>query len=488
MGRRLNNGQEVIKSVVYTAALLLVTLVACEQEPPDETGGGFAPAPETPPADAVPIGNEDDLMGIVPGVYKSYRLDTDITVSEWMPLCSDTPFTGAFYGMNRTITINSGEGGVFDSIKGASVYNLRVNVKAGKSVPAGYGGQFGGIAGNAQQSYIKNCTAEVDFAFVVHTQNSSAGGIVGYMLNYVSVLNCAASGNIKLSCDPADSILMIYAGGIAGYSGNGTADNTSSGGLIEKSSWTGSASSVTVTSDFPYAGGIVGYNYAGAAVVKCFSTGTVTAVGKTLPYAGGVAGYNSSYAANGVPAKIENCYSTASVKAESASKAALAGGIAGANAKRARIRGCYATGAVTAQVSGAGESDLKDSIGPMVAASAGGIAGAQYVETPRIQNCAALNASITGTDSTSGAEAWNIYRIAGAGTGGNNEGAVTGNIAYSGMTITNHAPPAVANDPDGRDGKDTATATPGQSVYEGEGMGWDFGSVWKMSGGYPVLR
>jgi hypothetical protein len=182
---------------------------------------------------------------------------------------------------------------------------------------------------------------------------------------------------------------------------------------------------------------------------------------------------------------IENCYSTAAVTAESSSKAALAGGIAGANAKQALISKCYARGAVTAKVAGSGGSDTGGSTGVMIAANAGGIAGAQYVEKyPTIQYCAALNQSVGGEDSTSDA-AWNVYRIAGAGFPSDQDtGRFVNNIAYSGMTIA----PAhtVASAANGKDGADTGNK-PAQSAYTG--MGWDFTTVWQMnSDGYPVLR
>jgi hypothetical protein len=243
---------------------------------------------------------------------------------------------------------------------------------------------------------------------------------------------------------------------------------------------------VTASGGYPYAGGVVGYNYTGAKVARCSAAGTVTATGANLPYAGGVAGYNSGYvgAAPAVRSLIEDCFSTATVQAVSSSKAALAGGVVGANAKRARVLRCYARGAVTAQVAGSGASDLGGSIGVMVAANAGGIAGAQYVEqNPSIEQCAALNASVTGADSATGA-VWNVYRIAGAGASGNDTGLFAGNIVYSGMPVTNHAA-SFEKTAMGKDGAD-AIEKPGQAVYEG--MGWDFGSVWKMEGGYPVLR
>jgi hypothetical protein len=304
------------------------------------------------------------------------------------------------------------------------------------------------------------------------------------MKNYTTVRGCAASGKVALSSG-MDAGLMVYAGGVVGYSGTQTAGSGVSGCVITGSRWVGETSTVSASGGYPYAGGVVGYNYTGARVARCSAAGTVTATGGNLPYAGGVAGYNSGYVeGTAVVSLIEDCFSTATVKAVSSSKAALAGGIVGANAKRARVLRCYARGAVTAQVTGSGASDLGGSIGVMVAANAGGIAGAQYVEqNPSIEQCAALNVSVTGADSDAGA-VWNVYRIAGAGAAGSDTGLFVNNIAYMGMAVTNHA----ANEyktGDGKDGADAADEKPGQSVYEE--MGWDFDSVWLMDGGYPVL-
>jgi hypothetical protein len=353
---------------------------------------------------------------------------------------------------------------------------------------------MGGIASFADSSLIEGCRAVVSLTLTGNAHNNSAGGIVGMMGNRSTVRGCTASGTITLTApltgETDSTTLMVYAGGIAGYSGSpGKAGSNESGCLIEGSSWTGGA--VSATSSFPYSGGVVGYNYSGAAVRRCSAAGTVMATGGNLPYAGGVAGYNSRLdGTTGTPSTIEDCYSAAAVTAVSYSKAALACGVAGANAAGALITRCYATGAVTARVAGNGTEKLGGSVGVKLAASTGGIAGAQYVtgefsKRPTISACAALNASISGEDSAAGA-VWNVYRIAGAGHPAEQDtGLFTNNIAYSGMTVTNHTG-EVAADAAGKDGADTATATPAESAYTA--LGWDFSGVWRMSGGYPVLR
>jgi hypothetical protein len=458
--------------------------------PPDheDTQEIILEPPAEPPKDAIKIDSEADLKNIGTTGYPlngNYALTTDLTLNNWTP--STNSFTGAFYGQNHTITITSGSGGLFASMgdpkatRRAAVYNLTVNVTAIKS----NGGNIGGIAGRAERSRIESCTVTANLTLTGTGHNDSAGGVVGTIRNNTIVRKCTASGMVTLNSS-MDAEFMVYAGGVAGYSGTGTAGSGASNCSIELSSW--KSGTVSASGGYPYSGGVVGYNYTGAEVTQCFSEGTVTATGSNLPYAGGIAGYNSGYAATGAKTSlslIENCYSTAAVTAESSSKAALAGGIAGANAKRALISKCYARGTVKAKVAGSGGTNTGGSIGPMLAASAGGIAGAQYVENyPTIQYCAALNQSVGGEASSSGA-AWNVYRIAGAGFPADQDtGRFINNIAYSGMAITPPRTPTVSAS--GKDGADSSVQAPAQSVFAG--MGWDFNKVWTMKDGYPVLQ
>ncbi|MDR1148955.1 MAG: hypothetical protein LBK66_10020 [Spirochaetaceae bacterium] len=479
-----------MKKLIYRAVLIAAAvfcICACEQEPEEtaETEEPFVAAPKDPPKNAIPIASAEDLAKI--GKDKdfplngAYKLEGDITTAGWTPIGGTLNFTGAFYGMNNKITITSGSGGIFASLRRATIYNLKVSIKADADA-----GSIGGIANFAENSLIDGCEAAVILNLAASIHNASAGGIVGYMKNNVTVSGCTASGAITLTSG-MNAGLMVYAGGVVGYSGSGAQGTASKNPTrITRSSWNGT---VSASGGYPYVGGVVGYNYTGAKVTRCSSQGAVTATGGNLPYAGGVAGYNSggdiAKPTVDTEAVTENCYSTATVNAVSSSKVALAGGIAGSNACRARISKCYATGAVTATVNGNSADDIGGSLGVMVAASAGGIAGAQYYKGPLvIEYCAALNTSITGTDSASGA-VWNIYRIAGAGKEGSDIGVFKGNIAYSSMTITPTRSPTVSAT--GKDGADTGN-TPAQTVYAGIGMGWDFATVWQMSGSYPVLR
>jgi hypothetical protein len=338
----------------------------------------------------------------------------------------------------------------------------------------------GGILGYAICMTVNACTSTGAVTTKAGAFNSSAGGIVGYILGTSgsTVSNCAASGNVRLT--PATgkeaSKLMFYCGGVAGYAGGGAADNgeAHTGAVIENSRYTGGT--VYCKTGYPYAGGVIGYNYTYSIVRACYATGTVTAEGSNLPYAGGVAGYVSA------AAKLENSYSRALVNARSTSKQALAGGVAGAVAKPSLLSKCYATGAVTAQIDGSGTDDTGGSLGVRTAANAGGISGSVYFANPKVEKSAALNSSVTGTDTGSGGTLY-VYRIGGLSPLSGSP-VVENNIAWSGMTLTGGD--AGDKGTNGQDGADCAEK-PEQSVYEG--LDWDFATIWKMGNdGYPALR
>jgi hypothetical protein len=338
----------------------------------------------------------------------------------------------------------------------------------------------GGVAGNATETTITNCISNANIAVAGQGHNSSAGGIAGFLTNNSKISDCRATGNISLKSD-AKKGLMLYGGGIAGYQGlKGSSGEGFSGCVIERCSFTGS---VIVEGGYPYAGGILGYNYVGAILRQSYAAGgSVTARGENIPYAGGVSGYNSRDVDN--PSLIENCYSNMTVNAESTSQVAQAGGIAGANAATAAISKCYARGVITAAALTSSSGSTGGSLGPKPGASAGGIAGAQYFDSPSIKNCVALNTRIEGKGGV-----YNINRIASPGDPNYSAGIVyEANIANARLFEdgNNVAPDPSNLSPGGYDGADCA-AKPDQSAYES--LGWDFASVWTMdSTGYPVLR
>jgi hypothetical protein len=340
----------------------------------------------------------------------------------------------------------------------------------------------GGVLGYGNGSLlVSGCVSTGAVAAKAGSHNSSAGGIVGYILgtNDSTVSLCGASGDVSLTSASGREAtkLMFYCGGVVGYAGNGTADmgdTERAGAVVEKSRYTGGT--VYCRSAYPYAGGVIGYHYTGSEVKECHATGTVTAEGSNLPYAGGVAGYISG------AAKVENSYSHAMVNAFSTAKQALAGGIAGATAKPSLLSKCYATGAVAARIDGSGTEDAGGSLGVPHAANAGGISGSLYFANPRVEKSLALNSSVAGTDATSGGTLL-VYRIGGASTLDGGQPVLDDNQAWAGMPATGGA--LADKGPNGQDGEDCGQK-PAQEEYAA--LGWDFGGVWRMGGDYPVLR
>jgi hypothetical protein len=253
---------------------------------------------------------------------------------------------------------------------------------------------------------------------------------------------------------------MTYAGGLVG-------ESTDLGATITKSYATGS---VYAKSPYPYAGGLCGYNYADSVIAECYATGSASAESQgALPYAGGLSGYNSNNAV------IKDSYATGSVATVSTGSSGWAGGITASNAKDAVISRCYSLSAVSASI---GSSDMPiGQPGVTPGGAAGGIVGHTYftqyaVILTKIENCAALNSSLTGTS---------VHRITGSIA---DEAILKDNIGWEDMDWPQG--PKVDKTANGLDGADCA-AKPDQSAFVV--LGWDFASVWKMGGtGYPVLQ
>jgi hypothetical protein len=254
---------------------------------------------------------------------------------------------------------------------------------------------------------------------------------------------------------------------LAGYAGGGTITKTHASG------------DVSASANYPYAGGLVGYNYDGNVVTESYATGRVSAItnvaGGSYPYAGGLAGYNS-----GIESTIQNCYASGYVYAQSINNTAWAGGITASNASGALVDSCYSSGAVEVQISGTDRPET-----PLDGAVAGGIVGFNYFGSPQIRRAAALNPSIS---STLRASAINMNRVAGK-SDSTNPKPLDINIANIDMVFT----PAhtVVQDPTGLDGRSEA-AQPAESVFVG--LGWSFTTstsqgIWTMGNdGYPILQ
>jgi hypothetical protein len=270
---------------------------------------------------------------------------------------------------------------------------------------------------------------------------------------------CSSTGSVTASGGGNWS----WAGGIAGtISGDGDGSLETGPTRIARCYATGAVTAEGPSGSWPYAGGIVGYNYYGGLVSRCYYTGGVTAAGEDVyDYTGGIAGYNSKEA--GHSSVIEDCWSSGSVSGR-----VNVGGIVGQNQIHAVVRRCYSRSALAVRAAeNAGTSQSQR--------GAGGVAG---YNAGTVTACAALNPSIS-----SGGFGL-IRRVA-----GNGSGALENNRASSamGITISGGAPPEPESGENTKDGAD-CEAQPEESLFGGA-LGWDFAAVWEMGdNSYPVLQ
>ena len=210
-----------------------------------------------------------------------------------------------------------------------------------------------------------------------------------------------------------------------------------------------------------YVGGMAG-QLAGT-VQNCYSTGSVSGT-NTI---GGVVGY--------APGTVENCYSTASVSGAGNQVGGVAGFIFGT------VQNCYSTGSVS------GKNDVGGVVGQVTSSSAmvqycytsGSVTGNQYVGGvagrvygSKVQNCTALNPSISGTSS--------VGRVVGS---VESSGTLKSNYAYTGI------PGTWANKGlDAKDGADLTSATLFGGSFWTTAANWDT-AVWDLAEGkLPTLK
>lgn len=281
------------------------------------------------------------------------------------------PFKGTFNGNGHTIKhmhrnfasgyCNGSNGGLFGVTEGAKISG--VNVEGGSYIndfdaemECGFinGANGGGIAGEATDTIIENCTAEVTMDKAFNT-----GGITGEIAGKTIIRNCTGNCSIK---GTGESI-----GGIVGKLGDtdGAAiQNCTNNGAITSTKWkTGgilgngeyysadiyrcvnNGSVITdmkgTSSYIHAAGGIIGY--AGGAVTcsECINKGDIEGKGKTYAQ-GGIAGTI-------LRGTIINCYNTGRVYSESTSQYAEVSGITNLGTNKANIaavKNCYNSGEV----------------------------------------------------------------------------------------------------------------------------------------------
>jgi hypothetical protein len=378
----------------------------------------------------------------------------------------------AAYAVNTTFTDINISGGV-----------LSVNAASGDDII-----YLGGIAGLMRESSVADCTVDIKiYASLGNTIPSCIGGVAGYLYENKTITNCFVLRDVEGSGGFDNGI-----GGLAGSSfGGGAIRNSLVSGNVKATMYGGSN-----------AGGLVGH-YGAGIIESCSVTGNVssesTAASIERVSAGGLVGQLEGSDDGSTAAVIRRSYSTGTVSAgnlASASRPVRAGGIAGGISNSAEITDCYSTGDISADGGTAGSIEVcaggiagrpNPKVGNTTIArcyalgtisvagsssnkAAGGIAGNAYAEsggTGSITNCAALSGSGSITCEGSGT----AKRIAGS---------TNFSLSYN---IANSAMSGSSSD-SGQDGADkTSSDLALQATYTT--LGWDFSTVWKMSGDSP---
>lgn len=200
---------------------------------------------------------------------------------------------------------------------------------------------YGGIAGNAREATIRNCTVDI----VIRAGGADVGGIAGIGNGTVTIENCTAKVDLAAQKDPGSN--MRY-GGLVGYHKGSTITirNSSTSGIIACGyscntsagilAYSGSSSSTTISQcwsdvdlkndtgkNLSNSGGIVGnHGSAGTCTIEnCYTTGDL----EVNQRCGGIIGAQENGTVN-----IINSYTTASINGFSG-----LGSIAGAIVKAA---------------------------------------------------------------------------------------------------------------------------------------------------------
>lgn len=285
-----------------------------------------------------------------------------------------------------------------------------------------YQGLFGYV-GN--EGTVKN----LGMANVNITGHINVGSVAGWVRG--TLQNCYNTGSVTGSS---------YVGGVAGEVDRGTLENCYNTGSVTS---TGSGTSGS-------AGGVAGW--VSGTVQNCYNTGNVTGTGVGVS-TGGIAGWVTN---TGI---VQNCYNTGSITASGTGTGVhkiCAGGVAGW--VYGTVQNCYNTGSITGT-------------GTATSAYVGGVTGAVY---GTVQSCAALNSSI----STVG---YNKGRVAGIDT----RNRLSGNIAYSGMTVNGGT--VSSTDTDSIDGVDMDASVIQTLWTIGALSDWN-SSAWTLAEGkLPVL-
>ena len=344
--------------------------------------------------------------------------------------------------------------GIVAGYNSGSITNCNVNGKiSASSTTITYAGVITGY--NDTSGYISDCSVSASLSTSYY-----GGGISGY--NAGTVADSSSAGVIIADKTASVAAILVYSGGIVGFSGDlSTIANCSSTAVVSASI------NATSKSASAWAGGITAYAVTNAAISQCFTSGNVSAIVDTgnpaSAYSGGIVG--------GSKGDVSECFSSGPVSARAVASNATststsyAGGIFGTNDGNAE--NCYSTSPVNSYATGSPNG-----------AYAGGILGFQ--STSNISNCYSTGTVTSNTPSYSGAFAGKLT-----------SGSITASFwdketsgipsqaigSFSGGTYT-------------ITGKTTAQMKTASTFTS---AGWNFSLIWKMSEissqfeGYPAL-
>jgi hypothetical protein len=220
---------------------------------------------------------------------KNYRLMSDLTVENWMPIGKDRGvFTGTFNGNGHTVTILS--------------FNADTTQTRRAFATAGIG--LFSVIGRG--GTVENLRVAGDLSYDSGSRTLYMGAVAG-----------ENGGTIR--CCVSTAHLTVHGGLHTGRRGFGQFALS-----VAASSTTGTASTLAYQSE-ACGGGITGLNR--GTVLNCYATGDVTVSGNGFKSAGGIVGRNGFATAS--EGKITQCYATGRIAAHGDIASRYAGGIAG---------------------------------------------------------------------------------------------------------------------------------------------------------------
>lgn len=301
---------------------------------------------------------------------KYVRLDADISIVNTAGYDGDSsqkhPFSGDFDGNGHTITVNIvgercglfamlsgatvhdvtvagaisggwGKGGIAFTVIGPSVIENCVNRATLSSTGDLVGGIVGRVEGSGSGTVIRNC---VNFGAVSgkksgaeNNPNADVGGILGYALGSVTIVNCRNAGTVSSAAQSFGGIVGRVATGV-------TADITNCQ----------NSGAVSGTGMYKFGGGIVGQIEGNSTIDGCVNFGTVTMPSGESDNnnAGGIAGGSDGSTNTYV---IKNCVNFGAVSGVNYNAGGIVGTLTNTNGT---VQNCANYGTVSAVNGAAG--------------------------------------------------------------------------------------------------------------------------------------